>query len=180
MARRGPTDPERREKIARAAIGVVAASGLEGLTHRAVAAAAGVPLGSTTYHFADREEMLEAAMLGATAETERSFRAWAAAIEPGDDLVAALAELLRRDSAERRELVIVGYELYLAALKRPALRPAAGRWSASLQIELEGFVDQLTAAALAAAAEGILLLSLASGEPVEAATATAVLRRVER
>lgn len=180
MGRRGPTDPERREKIARAAVGVVAERGIEGLTHRKVAEAAGVPLGSTTYHFADREEMLEAAMLAATAETELAFRAWAAAIEPGEDLVAPLAELLRRDSAERRDLVIVGYELYLAALKRPALRPAAGRWSASLRTELEGFADPLTAAALAAAAEGILLLSLASGEPVEVAEATAILRRVAR
>ena len=37
-------------------------NGLAGLTHRAVADEAGVPLGSTTYYFADRNDLLVAAM----------------------------------------------------------------------------------------------------------------------
>ncbi|MBS1878498.1 MAG: TetR family transcriptional regulator [Actinobacteria bacterium] len=176
---RGRTDPERRQRIARAAIEVVAERGLEGLTHRAVAKQAGVPLGSTTYHFSDREEMLEAAMREAAAETERNLRAWADSVGPDDDLVDALVELVRRDSSERRGTV-VSLELYLAALKRPSLRDAAVRWSANLRREVERFTDPLTAAALAAAADGILLASLASGEPVDLAAAAAVLRRVER
>src|SRR5437764_249747 len=60
--RRGPNDPERRARIAKAAIEVVAQKGIDGLTHRAVAAAAGVPLGSTTYHFATLDDLLEVAL----------------------------------------------------------------------------------------------------------------------
>ncbi|MBS1888732.1 MAG: TetR family transcriptional regulator [Actinobacteria bacterium] len=175
--RRGPNDRGRRERIARAAIGVVAERGLEGLTHRAVAAAADVPLGSTTYHFADREEMLEAALLAAAADTERTLRAWADAIGPGEDLVEALVELLVADSSERRDMSVVAYQLYLAALKRPALRPAAVKWSVNLRMEIERFTDALTAAALAAAVDGILITGLASGSPVDREAATAILRR---
>ena len=159
---------------------MVAERGSEGLTHRAVATAAGVPLGSTTYHFADREEMLEAAMLEAAADTERTLRAWADAVKPEDDLVDALVDLLVSDSSERRETIVVAYELYLAALKRPALRPAALKWSVSLRVQLERFVDPLSAAALATAADGILIAGLASGTSVDPEAAAAILRRVER
>ena len=178
--RRGPTDRGRRDRIAKAAVAVVAERGLEGLTHRAVAKAAAVPLGSTTYHFSDREEMLEAAMSEAAAETRRKIEAWAAAIGEGEDLVEALADLLVRETSDGREMNVVAYELYLAALKRPALRPAAARWSANLRLAIERFADSLTAASLAAAAEGILVISLASGGPVDRQHATEILRRVAR
>lgn len=60
MARRH--DPERRERIIEAAIRVVGAHGIAGLSHRSVAAEADVPLGSTTYHFASLDELLVAAL----------------------------------------------------------------------------------------------------------------------
>ena len=60
MARR--YDPDRRQRIIDAAIRVVGEKGLAGLTHRAVAAAADVPLGSTTYHFRTLDELTVAAL----------------------------------------------------------------------------------------------------------------------
>src|SRR5436190_20241567 len=56
-------DPRRRIKeIAAATERVIAARGIEGLTHRAVAAEAGVPLGATTYHFAAKDDLIAAAL----------------------------------------------------------------------------------------------------------------------
>ncbi|WP_032796765.1 TetR/AcrR family transcriptional regulator, partial [Streptomyces sp. HCCB10043] len=60
MARR--YDPERRTRIIDAALTVIAADGMAGLSHRTVAAEADVPLGSTTYHFASLDELLVAAL----------------------------------------------------------------------------------------------------------------------
>ncbi|TYR32953.1 TetR/AcrR family transcriptional regulator, partial [Streptomyces parvus] len=60
MARR--YDPERRTRIIDAALTVIAADGIAGLSHRTVAAEADVPLGSTTYHFASLDELLVAAL----------------------------------------------------------------------------------------------------------------------
>ncbi|MET9414706.1 TetR family transcriptional regulator [Streptomyces klenkii] len=46
-------DPQRRiAELSAATEKVIAARGIEGLTHRAIAEEAGVPLGATTYHFA--------------------------------------------------------------------------------------------------------------------------------
>ena len=59
---RGTADHERPRRIALAAIEVVADRGVEGLTHRRVAAVAGIPLGSTTYHFATLDDLLAAAI----------------------------------------------------------------------------------------------------------------------
>ncbi|GAA3108232.1 hypothetical protein GCM10020254_62710 [Streptomyces goshikiensis] len=55
-------DPERRQRIIDAAIRVVGAKGIAGLSHRSVAAEADVPLGSTTYHFKTLDELLVAAL----------------------------------------------------------------------------------------------------------------------
>jgi DNA-binding transcriptional regulator YbjK len=54
-------DPHRKERIAQAALDVVAEDGLRAATHRTIAARAEVPLGSVTYHFATLEDVLVAA-----------------------------------------------------------------------------------------------------------------------
>ena len=60
-----PRGTARRDAILDAVISVVADSGLDGVTHRRVAATAGLPLASTTYWFTSREEMLTAALSAA-------------------------------------------------------------------------------------------------------------------
>ncbi|MDX6764908.1 TetR family transcriptional regulator, partial [Streptomyces sp. F8] len=55
-----PPPADRRTLIADTAIGLVAAAGLRGLTHRAVDAAAGLPAGSTSYYFRTRTALIAA------------------------------------------------------------------------------------------------------------------------
>ena len=50
---------DRREEILRAALRLIGSRGMHHVTHRDVAAEAGVPLGSTTYYFATKEELLQ-------------------------------------------------------------------------------------------------------------------------
>lgn len=52
----------RRSVIVQAAADLLTDGGPPAVTHRAVATRAGVPLGSTTYYFADRDELLAAAI----------------------------------------------------------------------------------------------------------------------
>ena len=101
---------------------MVAERGVEGLTHRAVAAAAGVPLGSTTYHFATLDELLAVALRSAAEANVERMREWARSLPPGADLPAALANLVMLGLTEERPQTVVGYELYVAALHRPSLR----------------------------------------------------------
>src|SRR5262245_49236743 len=60
--RRPAAEPlPRREAILDAALALIAAKGVEAVTHRSVAAEAEVPLGSTTYYFASRDELVREA-----------------------------------------------------------------------------------------------------------------------
>src|SRR5258707_13019985 len=62
----------RREQILDAALRVIGQSGRESGTHRAVAEEAGVPLGSTTYYFDSRDDLLVQALEHVSAhEVER-------------------------------------------------------------------------------------------------------------
>lgn len=61
----------RRAEVLDAAIRVVGASGIDGLTHRSVDVAAGVPSGTTSNHFRTRDALL----LGVITEIEKLRRA---------------------------------------------------------------------------------------------------------
>jgi TetR/AcrR family transcriptional regulator, regulator of biofilm formation and stress response len=114
----------RREVILDAALALIAERGTEQLTHRSVAEEAGVPLGSTTYYFASRDELVREAfrryvvrVLDLLGEMSREQRPRDAA-----GLVELLVEIARREvSGGLRWTVIVEYELVLRAARDPEL-----------------------------------------------------------
>ncbi|MEU9382893.1 TetR family transcriptional regulator, partial [Streptomyces sp. NPDC048279] len=87
-------DPDRRQRIIEAAIRVVGEKGLAGLSHRSVAAAADVPLGSTTYHFTTLDELMVAALRQANEGFAKVVAAYGGLDDPAADLVTALARIL--------------------------------------------------------------------------------------
>ena len=175
----GTKDAARRERIVRAAIDVVAKSGIEGLTHRAVAAVAEVPLGSTTYYFSSLDDLLEAAILEVMEMAAGEHAAWDERLErKGGDMTAAITELLVSATGPSRDSTIVEYELYIAAMKRPPLRAISQEWARTLPDSLAQHVDRVTAEALAIAVDGFILQSLISGEPLVEAEIEPVIRRI--
>ncbi|MET7596268.1 MULTISPECIES: TetR family transcriptional regulator [unclassified Streptomyces] len=178
MARRH--DPERRGRIVEAAIRVVGAKGIAGLTHRSVAAEADVPLGSTTYHFATLDELLVAALRQANEGFAKVLVSRGALEDTRADLAAELAGLLGEWLAGDRTGVELEYELYLAALRRPALRPVAAEWCEDLTERLARRTDPLTARALVALVDGICLQVLLTGASYDEEYAREVLARVVR
>ncbi|MGV9289598.1 TetR/AcrR family transcriptional regulator [Streptomyces sp. NPDC003719] len=176
MARR--YDPERRQRIIDAAIRVVGAKGIAGLSHRAVAAEADVPLGSTTYHFATLDDLLVAALRQANEGFARVVAAHPALSDPAADLAAALARVLGEWLAGDRTGVELEYELYLAALRRPALRPVAAEWAEEAGAHLAARTDPVTARALVAVLDGVCLQVLLTGAPYDEEYVRVVLGRV--
>jgi TetR/AcrR family transcriptional regulator, regulator of biofilm formation and stress response len=150
-------DPTRRERIARAAITVVAERGIEKLTHRAVAAAAGVPLGSTTYHFATLDDLLAVALKQAAEDDVAELREWADTLDARSDLATALSELVQHYLGPERSRTIVEHELYIAALHRPALRHVSTEWDAALADLFTSRTDPVTGRTLSALFCGLLL-----------------------
>lgn len=172
-----PNDPHRRERIARAAITVVAERGLEGLTHRAVAAAAEVPLGSTTYHFATLDDLVEVALAHAADDDIARMRAWESALAPDADLTAAITDLVMDGVGPQRPATVVEHELYLAALHRSRLRPKASEWDDALAELFATRSDPLTGRLLAALYCGTLMQAVVADPQPSRDDVLALFRR---
>ncbi|QOV39141.1 TetR family transcriptional regulator [Streptomyces ferrugineus] len=176
MARR--YDPERRQRIIDAAIRVVGAKGIAGLSHRTVAAEADVPLGSTTYHFKTLDDLLVAALRQANEGFAKVLISRGGLEDPQTDLATELAGWMSEWLAGDRTGVELECELYLAALRRPALRPVAAEWAQDLAERLSRRTDPVTARALVAVLDGICLQVLLTEAPYDEEYAREVLARI--
>ncbi|MER7011826.1 TetR family transcriptional regulator [Saccharopolyspora sp. NPDC000359] len=150
-------DPARPERIARAAIAVVAERGVDKLTHRAVAAEAGVPLGSTTYYFASLDDLLASALRQAAADDVAHLRRWAEGLADNGDLAAALTDLVLHYLGPARSQTAVEHELYVAALHKPALRRVSQEWDSAMAELFSAHTDAATGRALTAVICGLLM-----------------------
>lgn len=135
----------RREQILDAALRVIGRSGRESVTHRAVAEEAGVPLGSTTYYFDSRDDLLRQALEHVAAhEVERyeELGKELLSVSSGRELADRLiSELVA--AAEDRVAYIAEYELWLEAGRRPELREAAQSWCDAEQRSVAGALEAL-------------------------------------
>jgi DNA-binding transcriptional regulator YbjK len=150
----------RREQILEAALRIIGRSGRQAVTHRAVAEEAGVPLGSTTYYFDSRDDLLGQALEHvAASEVERYARRGEElrTVKSADELADRLIDELVV-AAQDRIAYIAEYEIWLEAGRRPELREAAQSWcdaeqrSVALAMETLGSSDPATDASLIVAA----------------------------
>jgi DNA-binding transcriptional regulator YbjK len=126
----------RRSAIASAAADLLLDAGPPAVTHRAVAQRAGVSLGSTTYYFADRDELLAAAI--ERARSADVARARAAADQPPGRgrrglacrLVDVVVGVGRLADADR---VAAHYQRFLGAARTEPGRSSVSRWNRELR-----------------------------------------------
>lgn len=148
-------DPERRERIIAACLDVIAESGVAGASHRRIADAAGVPLGSMTYHFAGIDELLqEAFTLFSRTISERFEQRMAAAVDLESARAAVVAIIQEDVFGDGRELVL-SHELYTLAARKPAYRALTTAWMRRSRAALERHFDPETARLLDALIEGL-------------------------
>lgn len=103
--------------IADAAIEVIAAEGMRGLTHRAVDRFAGLPAGSTSYYARTRAALLELAVARMVQHDNVD-----AAAPPPDRLAEFLAGFVHAAITSGRTRMLARYEFALEATRRPELR----------------------------------------------------------
>lgn len=158
-------DPERRERIISACLDVIAESGVAGASHRRIAAAAGVPLGSMTYHFAGIDELLrEAFTRFATTVSSRFEERMAAASDP-DSARAAVVAIILEDVARGKSELVLSHELYTLAAREPAYRALTTAWMRRSRAALERHFDPETARLLDAMIEGVSIHRALDDEP---------------
>jgi DNA-binding transcriptional regulator YbjK len=182
-----PRGAARRDCILDAALAVIGRVGPDALTHRLVAAQAGVPLAATTYWFASKEALIMEAFAHAArrdvAQLERETAeaaGWTRA-----DVAGHLARSMRVSLTQHRTRTVVDYGLWVEAARRPALRPVADAWSdacqdffAAVLKAIGGRRSEHDARLLTAAFDGLLMDQLASDHPDDEARLTAVLERL--
>jgi TetR/AcrR family transcriptional regulator, regulator of biofilm formation and stress response len=113
------------------AIRIIGEEGIDALTHRRLAEQAEVPLGSTTYWFESRDEILTQALTHFAADESAALEQQFAALEVATvgQLIDVLVDHLAiQDSADRWR-VVAQYALFQEASRNPVLRDAVRAWT---------------------------------------------------
>jgi len=150
-------DPGRKSRIVDAAIEVVARHGVAGTTMRRIAAEADVPLGSLTYHFEGLDDLLAQAFHRHAERMSPLYEAHFDGVRDREGFIDAVTDLIHGDAGADPRDWAVAYELYLAALREPALRTVTEAWMRRSRAVLERFVDPVTARGVDAMIEGMVM-----------------------
>jgi DNA-binding transcriptional regulator YbjK len=164
----------RRDQIVEATLRVIGARGADAVTHRAVAAEAGVSLALTTYYFDSKQALVAEALervIERSIETLRRHADVDGPVEPGQ-LVDRLTALTVAQLEDRAAPLVAQYELMLEAARDESLRPLAERWSEAYDgclvelVSAAGLADpELSAGILSSIIEGALLDHIALPQP---------------
>jgi DNA-binding transcriptional regulator YbjK len=187
--RRDPRGELRRAELLEAAIHLIGAHGLDGVTHRAVAAEAGVPAASTSYYFRSKDELIDEALRTQATREIALLREHREALGAGaadlDATTAALSAWIEEQMTPAgRVAMLAQYQLQLEAARRPEARDILAAWKvgtddlAETAMRSLGATDVATSAILLVCAiDGLRLRLLASGhEPLRGAELRAVIR----
>ncbi|MFE0691684.1 TetR/AcrR family transcriptional regulator [Streptomyces xiamenensis] len=174
----GHTDPLRRERIIAATLDLIAEDGVAGVSHRRIAARAGVPLGSMTYHFTGIDQLLREAFGRFTDRMVALFDAHLGGCADRDAARAAIADLVHTMSEDGPRELVLTQELYTLATRRPAYRELTHEWMRRSRVHLEKHFDPATARQLDALIEGLTLHRALAREPHDRALTVEAIARI--
>jgi TetR/AcrR family transcriptional regulator, regulator of biofilm formation and stress response len=167
----------RRRELLDATLRVIGRGGLAGVDHRAVAAEAGVPLGSTTYYFSSKDDMVTQTFAHVAEQEDERLAGQRHSLEEADAGAVSerLTDIVIDAVSIDRIMLLAQYELYLESARRDDLRAAAERWDSAyaelfeLALEKAGSPDPAgRGRLLCVALDGLVLQHMAlDGEPDE-------------
>jgi DNA-binding transcriptional regulator YbjK len=132
----------RLRQILDGAVQVIGTGGLASLTHRAVAEAAGVPLGSMTYYFRDRAELVDQTMSYAVRIERQRMTAIVERVAGApsvDHSVELLTEIFLDKTIADPLYDLALFEMFMEATRNPELRKQTRDWSALIA----GIIDRV-------------------------------------
>jgi DNA-binding transcriptional regulator YbjK len=106
------------------------------------------------------------------------YEAHFAGVGGPEDVVEAVTDLVHGDAGADDRDWAVAYELYLAALRDPALRTVTESWMRRSRSVLERFVDPTTARGVDALIEGLVMHKILSTAPVSREQTRQIVARV--
>jgi DNA-binding transcriptional regulator YbjK len=171
-------DPARRQRIIDATLAVVADYGTAATTHRRIAAAAEVPLGSVTYYFRTLEDLLTAAFLQLAAESSATFRARLETATDRATACTAVIDIIANQMWAEPRTLLLSYELYAFAARHPAVGDVMQQWMDSSRDALGRFFDPLTARAIDALIEGVGIHNSIDRAPLDRDAVQIIVERI--
>ena len=179
----------RRGLIVEAALRLIGEEGPGAVTHRRVAAEAGLPLAATTYWFKGKDDLLVSAYELAAERDMARVRDLSDAVAglSAAELGPALADLVAGELGEHRAALMASYALWLESARRPELRAVERAWTQ----DYAAVIGELLAAAgapepqdaarlLIAALDGLMLGELSSDAPAGPAELRPLIERLLR
>ncbi|MEV7430888.1 hypothetical protein AB0N29_14815 [Nocardioides sp. NPDC092400] len=164
----------RRRAIVEAAVELLLEGDGAELTHRRVAARAGVPLGSTTQYFATLADLRTAALEQIAAANEAGLVEIREALAAPDSGPDTLAALLHRYIADEERLR-ADNALWAAALRDAELHRLVRHWYDGFTAVLRDHVSPPAAVALAVYLDGAAMHASFHDEPLDLASLAAVI-----
>ena len=138
--------PIRREQICRAAATVIAREGFAGTTMRMVAEEAGVSTGMLNHYFANRQDLLQQALVFVSERAQARMRAAMDGLPPGRERLAALLDSALEEGQEVSETWRVWVNAYGEAVRLADLRHTIdsrlASWYEMIDRALEGLVPE--------------------------------------
>lgn len=150
-------DPHRRDRIIDAALDCIAQDGVAGTSHRKVAALAGVPLGSMTYHFVSMDALLIEAFTRFATTISLAFEQRMRRAADPQAALDAVVELIHADLQRSNREQVLTYELYTLAARRSEFRTITEGWMRASRAALQRHFAPPTARAVDAYIEGAAL-----------------------
>jgi TetR/AcrR family transcriptional repressor of bet genes len=144
--------PIRREQICRAAATVISREGFAGTTMRMVAEEAGVSTGMLNHYFANRQDLLEQALVFVSERAQARMREAIEGIPAGRERLAALLDSALAEGQETTETWRVWINAYGEAVRLADLRHTIDSrlnpWYELVDSALEGLVPQDSAGSI--------------------------------
>ena len=179
MSKPGRTrDPEQRIRdIGRAAAELIVEAGVDALTHRAVAARAGVAVGTTTRYFSTIDDLRRHALEYLAAEVEDDLeeirRELVDAADPASYLASAAAE-----GFQDRSTVLAECSLAYAGLFEEDLRELSLSWFTGLTDILTPYFGRASSEVLTMCLDGAGIYTALTGSQPTSTRLEAVIRAI--
>ncbi|WP_435929662.1 TetR/AcrR family transcriptional regulator [Dryocola sp. BD613] len=174
------SDPDRRARILQATLDMLVEHGVSHITHRKIAAAAGVSLGSMTYYFDGIDSLLSEAFTQFALEMSDSYRARLEQAKNADEACEAIVDMICDETIATSYNLQVMYQLYAYANRTPPLKTIMQDWMCRSQQTLEAFFDPITARTLDAFIEGMTLHYVTDREPMSREDLTRMVAKIVR
>lgn len=141
-----------------ATLALVAEGGVDAIRYREVAQASGVALGTISYRYPAREDLIRAAFAWFLEQNTANLVASRARarIRDLDGVADLLVEVLSSDFADKRRRYLAEYELILYASRDAIVASALSAWDRQVVTELAGTLEPLGVTLPLAAAQTLV------------------------